>query len=207
MSMLYMVMEEKHIKCCLTCQTLVLLPVCSEPLYTNCHPRDHFVYAPSHWEMALQCNAISDWLGAYTEWSLHPKLLPFRRPHWRLSSSYNSNIFVCYFISGFPNPIDFCVSPRSKHLHLLWRGKQIGREMIQPRWQLMTSRDHFLYGPSQWEVTLHCNVISHWLGPYMKWFLTRIVIGSDDGEDDYDSWWWWLWWWLKWWCNKCDQVL
>ena len=25
-------------------------------------------------------------------------------------------------------------------------------------------RDHFVYAPSQWETTLHCNVISHWLG-------------------------------------------
>ena len=32
--------------------------------------RDHSVYAPSQWEMALQCNAISHWLDAYTEWSL-----------------------------------------------------------------------------------------------------------------------------------------
>ena len=29
------------------------------------------VYEPSQWEMALQCNAISHWLGAYTEWSLY----------------------------------------------------------------------------------------------------------------------------------------
>ena len=27
--------------------------------------RDNFVYASSQWEMALQCNAISYWLGAY----------------------------------------------------------------------------------------------------------------------------------------------
>ena len=25
-------------------------------------------------------------------------------------------------------------------------------------------RDPFMYAPSQWEMTLHCNVISHWLG-------------------------------------------
>ena len=31
---------------------------------------DHSVYAPSQWEMVLQCNAISHWLGAYTEWRL-----------------------------------------------------------------------------------------------------------------------------------------
>ena len=33
--------------------------------------RDHSVHASSQWEMALHCNAISHWLGAYTEWSLH----------------------------------------------------------------------------------------------------------------------------------------
>ena len=32
--------------------------------------RDHSVYVPSQWEMALQCNAISHSLGTYTEWSL-----------------------------------------------------------------------------------------------------------------------------------------
>ena len=31
---------------------------------------DHFVYAPSQWEMMLHCNAVCHWLGAYTEWSL-----------------------------------------------------------------------------------------------------------------------------------------
>ena len=33
------------------------------------------------------------------------------------------------------------------------------------------SRDHFVSAPSQWETTLHCNVVSHWLGAYTKWFL------------------------------------
>ena len=32
--------------------------------------RDHSVYGPGQWEMALQCNAIFHWLGAYTEWSV-----------------------------------------------------------------------------------------------------------------------------------------
>ena len=34
------------------------------------HPRDHSVYASIQWEMALHSNAVSHWLGAYTEWSL-----------------------------------------------------------------------------------------------------------------------------------------
>ena len=29
-------------------------------------------------------------------------------------------------------------------------------------------RDHFLNVPSQWETTLHCKIISHWLGAYNK---------------------------------------
>ena len=28
--------------------------------------RDHFVYAPSKWEMMLYCNVVSHWLGTYT---------------------------------------------------------------------------------------------------------------------------------------------
>ena len=38
--------------------------------------RNHSVYAPSQWKMALQCNAIFHWLGAYTEWSLHSSPVP-----------------------------------------------------------------------------------------------------------------------------------
>ena len=48
-------------------------------------------------------------------------------------------------------------------------------------------RDHSLYAPSQWEMTLHCNVISHWLGAYMKWslwlwryhFMGGVLVKSD----------------------------
>ena len=29
------------------------------------------MYVPNQWKMALQCNPISQWLGTYTEWSLH----------------------------------------------------------------------------------------------------------------------------------------
>ena len=34
-----------------------------------------------------------------------------------------------------------------------------------------TIRDHFVYAPSQWEATLQCNVIPHWLGACTKWSL------------------------------------
>ena len=34
-------------------------------------------------------------------------------------------------------------------------------------------RDHFAYAPSQLEMTLQCNIVSHWLGAYTKWSLDR----------------------------------
>ena len=32
-------------------------------------------------------------------------------------------------------------------------------------------RDHSVHAPSQWETTLHCNVVPHWLVTYTKWSL------------------------------------
>ena len=35
--------------------------------------------------------------------------------------------------------------------------------------QLYNHRDHYGYGLIQWQMTLHCNIISHWLRPYPEW--------------------------------------
>ena len=40
-----------------------------------------------------------------------------------------------------------------------------------PQWIGSPFRDHFVYMPSQWEIMLHCNVVSHWPGSYSKWSL------------------------------------
>ena len=39
------------------------------------------------------------------------------------------------------------------------------------RYDCNISKDHFVNAPSQWEVTLHCNVVSLWLGAFTKWSL------------------------------------
>ena len=36
--------------------------------------------------------------------------------------------------------------------------------------------ENFSDAPSQWEMTLHCNVISHWLVTYAKWSLMESMI-------------------------------
>ena len=39
-----------------------------------------------------------------------------------------------------------------------------------------TFRDNFVNAPSQWDMTLYCNVVSHWLGAYTKWSLHLMVV-------------------------------
>ena len=41
--------------------------------------------------------------------------------------------------------------------------------------------------PSQWETTLHCNVVSHWLGAYTKWSL---ISGAFSGKLPSGEWHW-----------------
>ena len=41
------------------------------------------IYATSHWEMTLQCNIVSHWLGTYTNWSLrHLDFFSVLIIHW-----------------------------------------------------------------------------------------------------------------------------
>ena len=46
---------------------MIIVGFCGRLLHPH---RDPFMYAPSQWEMMLQCNVISHWRGAYTKWSL-----------------------------------------------------------------------------------------------------------------------------------------
>ena len=39
--------------------------------HLSMYKKYHSVYALSQWEMALHCNAVSHWSGAYTEWYLY----------------------------------------------------------------------------------------------------------------------------------------
>ena len=44
------------------------------------------------------------------------------------------------------------------------------------------SRDHFVYVSSQWERTLPCNIVSHWLGTYTKWSLWQMAFDIPNGQ-------------------------
>ena len=43
---------------------------------------------------------------------------------------------------------------------------------------LYKSWDHSGHVLIQWETTLHCNVVSHWLNPYPKWLYKSTTINS-----------------------------
>ena len=40
-----------------------------------------------------------------------------------------------------------------------------------PHWEFLGYRDQSRYVPSQWETSLQCNDISHWLGEHLDWSL------------------------------------
>ena len=41
-------------------------------------------------------------------------------------------------------------------------------------------RDHSGCAPNPWKTTLHCNVVSHWLGIYTKWSLYMVASRHDN---------------------------
>ena len=43
---------------------------------------------------------------------------------------------------------------------------------------LWLNQGSFQHVPNQWETTLHCNIISHWLGAYTKWSLLNYKMTS-----------------------------
>ena len=62
-----------------------------------------------------------------------------------------------------------------------WSWNNNGIEPIHRWWHICSStmlpvvsqynRDQSRYAPSQWETSVHCNNVSHWLGAYLDWSL------------------------------------
>ena len=77
----------------------------------------------------------------------------------------------------------------SHYLNQCWRRSLSPYDVTRPHgdvaviWQISFSRfrDQSRYAPSQWEMLLQCNDVSHWLGPYLDWSLKLIVHNSSLG--------------------------
>ena len=118
------------------------------------------------------------------KWKHFPRYRPFVRgnhrssvnsPHkgqWRGALMFSLN---CARINGWVNNREtgdlrrhlayYDVPPNSMLLSRNGSDKNIHR---------YHHRNHSLYAPSQWETTVYCNVVSHWLGAHTKprpcWF-------------------------------------
>ena len=130
-------------------------------LYSTSILRDHFVYVPSQWETTLHCNLGSYWLDAYTKWSLILHDIWF----WVLMFIW---IYILFFLKRTWQ-FDVCREVPTKLWGVFWELKLWFKFCF-----IAVFMDHFVYAPSQWEMTLHCDAISHWLGAYTKGSLSTI---------------------------------
>ena len=76
-------------------------------------------------------------------------------------SDFHSNLISCVF-SQLEYPVYWTLKEWCEGFRKLLDHMQLDK---------VHSRDHFVYAPSQWETTLQCNVVSHWLGALTKWSL------------------------------------
>ena len=63
----------------------------------------------------------------------------------------------------------FCRACKERKIHTIWG-------FCFPDWGHSGTpfTDQSRYAPSQWEKSLQCNNVSHWLGAYLDWFLPFI---------------------------------
>ena len=66
--------------------------------------------------------------------------------------------FTWWYNTEITNNCHLCIS---KIIHNRARIQGEHRRHVPWLWE---GREHSVNAPSQWEVTLHCNIISHWLG-------------------------------------------
>ena len=76
-------------------------------------------------------------------------------------------IMVGQGIRGFPGGQLGCWTRK-------WWGQNLDI-LVENIWLICAgeTRDHFVNAPSQWETTLQCHIISHWLSTFTKWSLTN----------------------------------
>ena len=105
---------------------------------------------------------------------LHPDVTVMRTSSMISQHHLNTKSTLAHLIITHP----FWKSPR--HGHRPWTPSRRDDDIpVAPSPDLSRSlggtwkwsRDHFVNVLSQWETTLHCNVVSHWLGAYTKWSL------------------------------------
>ena len=65
------------------------------------------------------------------------------------------------------------------HRHVTWQLTGRGLEPLKVRPMVNRTWDHSGYRLSQWETTLQCNDVSHWLSSYLRWYRHDTLISFD----------------------------
>ena len=71
----------------------------------------------------------------------------------------------------------FCIAPNYSCMPYLIPGIINIRLVRYDGLGIYKSRDYFVYGPNQWEMTLQCNAVSLWLGAYTNRSLQEVQVG------------------------------
>ena len=105
---------------------------------------------------SLKCGVIKDFnLKYYSEMYFLAALA------WVFTKSLSQN--------SLPGSFCECAQPMIPVLNgALWDMEQQHYGICEIGLLIEQCRDHFINAPSQIETTLHCNVVSHWLGPFTK---------------------------------------
>ena len=109
-------------------------------------------------------------LSPYPKWFLFSCLLK-REVHCCMLSFMNQVFFVyllSFFLHLYKENIMGNLWKKSSSEFWLMLVKQESPLRISSKVGSLCHRDHFVYAPSEWETTLHCNVVFHWLGAYAK---------------------------------------
>ena len=88
-------------------------------------------------------------------------ILPHSGATWKISyeiCTWFCGGLFCYYYRLWFRSTYFTFSPQDYHQWQCWTRNT----SCVAIW--LDLRDHLVYVPSQWEMTLQCNVVSHWLG-------------------------------------------
>ena len=146
------------------------------------------LYASFHHHMWIQTGfAVRKWLN----WILTSVILTFDLWPWPFARTSRLSLVT--------TPENFMMIRWWEHSIKVWRtdwrtdgrtDRQTDRSVLRAAWSQLkyikknnfisgpydmsshdSIRDYFIYAPSQWETTLQCSVVSHWLGSCTKSFL------------------------------------
>ena len=85
------------------------------------------------------------------------------------------NINRCPFFNVQQSQINGKIMDNSKSHNFCYLCLETTEDITPNNAHHFMTRDHFVNAPSQWETTLHCNVVSHWLGAFIKWSVHDIM--------------------------------